>query len=45
MGNNLIASSKMQYYPTQEIETFKMLKYFVLMDIPYFKNKLLKSKC
>lgn len=44
MGNNLIASSKMQYYPTQEIETFKMLKYFVLMDIPYFKKQTLEKQ-
>lgn len=43
MGNNLIAQSKLQYYPTDEKETLKMLKYFVYMDISYYKKQSLEN--
>lgn len=32
MGNNLIGQSKLQYFPTQDIETYKMFKYFMIID-------------
>ena len=44
IGNNLIAQSKMQYYPTQKIETLKMLKYIVYMDINHYKKQTLEKQ-
>lgn len=43
MGNNLVSSSRLQFYPTEAIETFKMLKYFVNMTIPHYKNSTLEN--
>lgn len=44
MGNNLIASSKLQFYPTDVKETLKLLKYTTYMDISYFKKETLKTQ-
>lgn len=43
MGNNLYAASKMQYYPTAPLETYRMLNYIEYMHILSYKERYIKE--
>ena len=43
MGNSLVAESKLQFYPTQEIETYRLLGLLGDLQIDYIKERYLKE--
>ena len=43
MGNSLIAESKLQFYPTQEIETYRLLAILGDLQLDYIKERYIKE--
>lgn len=43
MGNSLIAESKLQFYPTQPFETYRLLGVIGRLDVAYYKYPSLKE--
>jgi len=43
LGNSLIAESKLQFYPTQEIETYRLLAILGDLQLDYIKERYIKE--
>jgi len=43
LGNSLVAESKLQFYPTQEIETYRLLGLLGDLQLDYIKERYLKE--
>ena len=43
LGNSLIAESKLQFYPTSEWETYRLLGVLGSLEIEEYKKRILKD--
>ena len=43
MGNSLVAESKLQFYPTQEIETYRLLTLLGDLQLDYIKERYIRD--